>query len=107
MSCISHQASRETRLSFTYLLQGLKFEASKYSDLHRTIRLQWYQIDAAQASLLETSIDHMKPQHAGETKDFLSEQLFEATKLLNKAMLRKLAPSSLLIDGQMISEVLV
>eukprot|EP00178_Gracilaria_changii_P023398 TRINITY_DN70841_c0_g1_i1.p1 TRINITY_DN70841_c0_g1~~TRINITY_DN70841_c0_g1_i1.p1 ORF type:complete len:1519 (+),score=178.63 TRINITY_DN70841_c0_g1_i1:129-4559(+) len=103
---IGHHASRGLQVSLTYVLKGLTVEASQNTDYHRTLCLQWCQIDAARRSLLEASIEHLKPEHAGDVEDSLFDQLVGATNLLSEAMERGRAPSSILRDGQIISDAL-
>ncbi|KAI0562637.1 Transcription mediator complex subunit Med12 [Gracilaria domingensis] len=103
--CIGHEASRASLGSLTYVLKGLTVEASQYNDF-RTISLQWCEIDAARRSLLEACIEHLKPEHAGDAQESLFEQLEQATTILNEAIAERRAPSSILRNGQMISDAL-
>lgn len=103
---VVHQASHGMQESLTYVLRGLTVEAYKNNEVHRERSLQWCQMDAARRGLLETAIESLKPEHAVDVEAALFEQLSGASRLLSEALAEGRAPSSIMEDGELISDAL-
>ncbi|PXF46176.1 hypothetical protein BWQ96_04053 [Gracilariopsis chorda] len=103
---VVHQASHGMQESLTYVLRGLTVEAYKNNEVHRERSLQWCQMDAARRGLLETAIASLKAEHAVDVEAALFEQLSGASRLLSEALTEGRAPSSIVEDGELISDAL-